>query len=607
MKQIKEASKMLSYNLKTLVCFELFFKILSFLLFTPLFVHLFDFILKVRGFDYITLENMLVFFLHPLTISLLIFLIFLIMIYTMFDIITIITILDCSYQKQKINMTEAIRIALEKCRRLFHIENIGLAIMVLFLIPFLNIGVGSSFISRITIPEFIEEYILKNKILVVLSIFVLVFLATLLLRWIYAIHYYVLEEVSFKEARKKSSILGYKKHIRDWEILLIVQLALFIFYILFIALGVFFILLFQHYLANLFLKSFLTTVIFGFIAVSFLIFTLLSTPISYAGISALYYMRKSKKKEIGKHIFIIESDENKKSNKILRQIFACITIISLFTGTIFTYKIYKGEYDINIEYKRNITLTAHRGDSKNYPENTFAAFIGAKELGADVIELDVQQTKDNEIIVMHDKNLKRTTGVDKYVWEMTKEEVLALDVGSYFDVSFKKEKIPFLKEVVKWAKENNMKLNIELKPTGKETDFESFVVNIIKDADYIENVVIASQVYQVLEKVKEIDANIKTVFVASLFYGNIEAFPSADYFSLEASNITNTLVNNIHKEGKEIYVWTINNDENMHKMIEFNVDNLITDNIELAKKAIITGKKSNMVWEYIKWVEKHFK
>lgn len=606
MKQIKEAFRMLRYNLKALVSFELLFKLLSILFFTPLFVHLFNFIMKVRGFDYLTFENMLAFFIHPLTVILLILLIFLIMIYTMFDITTIIVILDCSYQKQKINITNAIRISLGKCNYLFRLKNIGFAFLVLFLIPFLNIGVGSSFISRITVPEFIEEFVLENKILATLSVGVPVFFVILLLHWLYAIHYYVLEGLNFKEARKKSSALGCKKHIRDWEILLVIQLALFVFYILFIAIGVFLILLFQHFLASLFLKSFLTTIIFGFIAFSFLVFTLLSTPISYAGISTLYYMRKEKKKEVGNHITLTDNKENTEFNKTLKYIFLSITIFSLGIGTIFTYRVYKGEYDINIEYTRKITLTAHRGASKKYPENTFAAFVGAKDLGADVVELDVQQTKDHEIIVMHDKNLKRTTGVNKYVWEMTKDEILALDVGSYFNESFQNERIPLLKDVVVWAKENNMKLNIELKPTGKETDFESSVINIVKEIGYMENVVIASQNYQVLENVKNIDRGIKTVYVASVFYGDIQAFPCADVFSLETSNITNRLVSQIHKEGKEIYVWTLNTEENMHKMIEFNVDNLITDNIELAKKAIVYSKKSNFIWEYIKWIEKYF-
>lgn len=606
MEHIKDSFKMIRYNLKTLVGFEFFFKLLSVLLCPPLFVHLFDFIMKVRGFPYLTLENMISFFIHPYTIILLLFLFLIISIYTLFDITTIIVILDCSYQEKKINITNAIRISLEKCKNIVHFKNIGFTILILFLIPFLNVGVSSSFFSRIMIPEFIQEYISKNQTLVILCMFLFSFFCVLFLRLLYTIHYYILENANFKVARKRSHVLGHKHHLKDLITLAIVQLTLFICFIFYIALGLFLIIKIQDILGNVLLKSFLTTILFGFVAISFLIFTLLSAPISYAGISSLYYVRKKELGEKGSHISITMTEKNTKTNKHLKRIFRGITIVSLGIGTMFTYGVYKGKYDINIEYTRKIEITAHRGASSLYPENTMAAFRGAKELGADVIELDVQQTKDKEIIVIHDKNLKRTTGVDKNVWEVTKEERQNLDAGSFLKNEFIGEKIPLLKEVVDWAKENDMKLNIELKPTGKEENFEASVIEIIKNANYIENVVIASQVYQVLENVKHMDETIKTVYVASLFYGDIHAFPAADDFSLETSNITKGLVNRIHEEGKEIYAWTINTKENMEKVIELNVDNIITDDIELAKKSIILNRKSNLIYEYVKWIETHF-
>ncbi len=606
MKSIKETCKMLRYNLKTIVGFELFFKLLSILFFTPLFVHLFDFIMKARGFTYLTLENMLDFFLHPITIFLLIFLLGLITVYTLFDIITIIIILDYSYQKKKISMTNAIRFSLEKCKNSVHLKNSGFVLLILFLIPFLNIGISSSFMTKITIPEFIQEYIYKNQLLVILSIFIVTFIVIILLRSLYTLHYYVLEDVDFKEASNRSSNLGKKKHLKDWFTLIIVQCVLLTLFILYMALGIFFILKLQDIFGSILLKSVLTTILFLFMTISFLGFMLLATPISYAGISALYYIRKKELEERVSQLSITCTEKNAKTNKMLKRIFIGLTILSVSFGTMFTYGLYKGKYDINIEYTRKIEITAHRGASTIYPENTMLAFIGAKELGADVIELDVQQTKDKEIIIMHDKNLKRTTGLDKHVWEITKDESQNLDAGSYFNSDFTGERIPLLKDVVEWAKENNMRLNIELKPTGKEENFEASVLEIIKNAYYTENVVIASQIYQVLENVKNIDKNIKTVYVASLFYGDIHAFPCADDFSLELSSITNGLVENIHQEGKEIYAWTINTEENMKHAIDLNVDNIITNDIELAKKSILLNRKSNLIYEYIKWIENHF-
>lgn len=606
MKYIKETKKMLLYNIKTLIGFEFLFKLLSVFFFTPFFAHLFEFIMKFRGYSYLTLENLYSFFAHPITFLLLLFLLLLMMVYTMFDITTIVVILDYSQQKQKLKIIEAIGISLKKCKNMFHLKNLSLAILILFLIPFLNVGISSSFISSIRIPDYIKDCLEKNGFLFLFVTFILLFFIFLILKWLYAIHYYILENVSFKEAKRKSSILGYKKHLKDWCTLIFVQFLFFLIYVLFIGIGILIIFLFSKWFENILLKSFLTTIISGFIAISFLIFTLLATPISYACISSLFYIHKTKKQEKIFHLPIHFTKDSQNTNKILKKIFVILFTITFGMGLVFTYGIYKGTYDLNIEYIRKIDITAHRGASANYPENTMVAFVGAKNLEADYIELDVQQTKDGEIVVMHDKSLKRVAGVEKYIWELSLEELQNIEVGSHFKEDFRGEKIPTLKEVLIWAKKNNIKLNIELKPTGKETNFESSVINAIEEIGYMENSFIASQNYSVLEKTKKIDSTIKTIYVASVFYGNIDAFSCADIFSLEASNITFSLVNSLHKEEKEIYAWTINSEEVMRKMIELKVDNIITDDIELAKKTIVDSRKSNLVYEYIKWVDKLF-
>lgn len=81
-------------------------------------------------------------------------------------------------------------------------------------------------------------------------------------------------------------------------------------------------------------------------------------------------------------------------------------------------------------------IIAHRGYSSVFPENTLAAFAGALDIGVDYIELDVQLSRDGQVIVMHDDSLKRTTGVDGSPTEFTVEELAGLDAGSWFDASF---------------------------------------------------------------------------------------------------------------------------------------------------------------------------
>ena len=281
-----------------------------------------------------------------------------------------------------------------------------------------------------------------------------------------------------------------------------------------------------------------------------------------------------------------------------------VTVLILIGGSLFTYQLITGKTNLNIKYIRKMEITAHRGASVKYPENTMSAFVGAKELGADWIELDVQQTKDKQIVVSHDTNLGRVTGVNRDIIDMDYSEIEKLDAGSFFNKKFKGEKIPLLSDVLKYAKENNIRLNIELKPTGEEVDFEKEVVDLIKEYNFENRCVITSQVYSVLENVKKVDKDIKTVYVMSIAIGNITDAEYADAFSVEASNVNEGLVNRVHNEGKELYAWTVNTEESINNMIDMDVDNIITDNIELGKELVEKSKNSDLISEFIKTIYK---
>ncbi|QCR32801.1 glycerophosphodiester phosphodiesterase family protein [Lysinibacillus sp. SGAir0095] len=110
-----------------------------------------------------------------------------------------------------------------------------------------------------------------------------------------------------------------------------------------------------------------------------------------------------------------------------------------------------------------IPIFAHRGASGYALENTLKAFEKARKLGADGIELDVQCTKDNCLVVYHDLDLFRLTGLKKKITECTYEELLSYPLGKHFFRKFSKERIPTLQKVVEWANLYSMPLNIELK------------------------------------------------------------------------------------------------------------------------------------------------
>ncbi|MCM1288236.1 MAG: glycerophosphodiester phosphodiesterase [Clostridium sp.] len=601
---MKEIRKLIACNWKTLVGFELIYKLASAVIFVPLIWGLFDLIMRVRGYYYLTLENLGGFLLNPFTILALLLIFVIATAGAMIDISAVIFILDQSAQENKVHLQQIVKFSVKNAFRAWKPKNFMLVIVVLLFMPLANIGMASGLLSTISIPEFIMNHIEKNAVLSALFALAMLVITILMMRWMYAFHYFTLEGCSFKEARRKSSWLIKKKRVKDFLSMLLTQLFFVVTYILFVCISI----IIASFVGKIFsgafiLKWFSSTVIWMIIIFSFGIFAGLSIPVSYGCISVMYYRHKEAAGEYMIHSAAPEYNVSKKRMRFIHccnVIFGCVVVV---LGLTLGFFLCSGKLNPNIEYVRTMEVTAHRGASAFYPENTMAAFEGAREMGADWIELDVQQSKDGQIIVMHDTNFKRTTGIDANTWELTYEEISKLDAGSFFDSTFAGEKIPLLSQVVAFARENDIKLNIELKPTGHETDFEKCVVDVVKAAGIEENCVITSQVYEVLENVKEYDSTITTVYVMSLAYGDINKLEAADHFSVEATNATPSLIASVHREGKQLYVWTVNTKESITKMAELNVDNIITDDIELARKCIYESRYSNLLVEYIKLFE----
>lgn len=601
---MKQIRRLIDCNWKSLVGFELIYKLAAAIIFVPFIWGFFDLIMQVRGYYYLTLENIGDFLLNPFTILALLLIFVIATVGAMIDISAVIFILDQSAQGKKVHLQQIFKFSLKNAFRAWKPKNFMLVIVLLLFMPLANIGMASGLLSTISIPEFIMNHIEKNAALSALFAFSMLVITILMMRWMYAFHYFTLEGCSFKEARRRSASLIKRKRLRDFLYMLLTQLVFAVTYFVFVFLAIIIAVSVGKIFSGVFiLKWFGTTAIWMVILFSFGIFAGLSVPVSYGCISVMYYRHKE---DAGEYIIHSIAPEYNISEKRMRFIHRCNVLLGCIVVTVgltLGFFLCSGRLNPNIEYVRTMEVTAHRGASAFYPENTMAAFEGAKELGADWIELDVQQSKDGKIIVMHDTNFKRTTGVDANTWELTYEEISKLDAGSFFGSEFAGEKIPLLSQVVAFAKENNMKLNIELKPTGHETDFEKNVVDVVKAAGIEKDCVITSQVYEVLENVKAYDSSITTVYVMTLAYGDINKLKAADHFSVEATNVTPGLISSVHREGKQLYVWTVNTRESIIKMAELNVDNIITDDIELAKKCIYESRYSNLLAEYIKLFE----
>ncbi len=601
---INKIKNMLFYNFQELVVFQTTFKVTSFLIFAPLFLNAFNLIMKITGYEYLTYENLFNFAINPLVILLLILLVLFMMVYTFFDLSTVIIILDASYQEKKINIKEVLSISVRKSIEVFKIKNIALAFMILFLIPFLNVGIASSFISSIKVPEFIMDYINNN--LLSMMIFWLIFglMTVLLLRWLYAVFYYVLENCDFKEARKRSINLSKNSRIKDLIKLVATQGIVYALYIVFLLIGIALIYLIYKLLSKIMIiGSVFITIIGIFLALSLIVFASLSMPLSYAVMSIMYYRHKEKNKETVKHINFNKRKRIVITTKKWQHFKVTLAIVAIVTGSIFTYGVATNRYNFNIEYIKNTEITAHRGDSLNYPENTLLAFNSAVEKNADWIELDVQLTKDKEVVVSHDSSLKRVFGIDKNIFELTYDELKEINIKDGNNVI----KVSSLEEVLKWGLLNSVNFNIELKPYDDDKTLVENTIALIKKYHLEERTVLSSAKYSILEEIRNVNQEISTAYIMSLAYGDIYKLDKADNFSIEASSINKELVTKLHNDGKEVYAWTVNTRDSINKMLDLNVDNIITDDVDLAKKLLFESKSSNLVFEYMKIIEKIFK
>lgn len=224
---------------------------------------------------------------------------------------------------------------------------------------------------------------------------------------------------------------------------------------------------------------------------------------------------------------------------------------------------------------KTIHVTAHRGSSKSAPENTLSSIDLAIREQADYAEVDVQQTKDGSLVLLHDSNLRRVAGLDQNIWELSDQEVRKLDVGRWFSPTFAGEKMPFLEEVIEAVK-GKIKLNIELKYYGGGQNLAERLVELIREQNFAHQCVITSFNYGIISQVKSLDRGLKTGLITAKKVTNVSEL-DVDFYSVHKLIATNKFIRNAHAHGKDVHVWTVNRRLNMEILLARGVDNIITD------------------------------
>ncbi len=229
-------------------------------------------------------------------------------------------------------------------------------------------------------------------------------------------------------------------------------------------------------------------------------------------------------------------------------------------------------------YAPDTKIIAHRGYVAGNVENTISGLVSAANAGADLIEIDIQQTVDGEFVVFHDRTLRRLAGKNGVIANMTLRELKTLTIhqNGYSD------KIASLEDCIEIAKALDVALLIELKVHGKETeDVLPKLVEKLRKYKVLDSYYVQSVDGQKMTQLKKIVPNLRVGIVYALNIGPMEE--SVDFIALEESWVTEQLIEELKQNPMDLFVWTLNDDRSLQTFIEKNVSGVITDHPDVAR------------------------
>jgi glycerophosphoryl diester phosphodiesterase len=216
----------------------------------------------------------------------------------------------------------------------------------------------------------------------------------------------------------------------------------------------------------------------------------------------------------------------------------------------------------------------HRGARAYEPENTLRSFKRALEIGADAVELDVRKTKDNQLVVIHDPDVKKTTNGKGLVNELTLKEVKEFSTE-------RGEKIPTLEEALGFL-DKKAKILIELKETGVEEK----VLSLVRGNGLQKNVIIVSFIEDALRKVRELDREVEIGLIYVQHKNPVKAaLELKATYLVSFYKFTHTAnVQKAHENGLKVIVWTVNEPEEVAEYVKKGVDGIASDKPDILTR-----------------------
>ncbi|MCK5739306.1 hypothetical protein KAH55_08995 [bacterium] len=240
----------------------------------------------------------------------------------------------------------------------------------------------------------------------------------------------------------------------------------------------------------------------------------------------------------------------------------------LLLGTVFIF--------CAIPTKKKVKVTGHRGFSDKAPENTLAAFDAAIAVGAEYVELDIQETADGRLVVIHDFDLKRTTNGSGKISDLTLSEIQQFDAGSWKDSCYAGETVPEVSAVIDAVK-GKLKINIEIKSYSEDSQIVEKLLKLVNEKNFARECFFTSFNWAIIDKVKRLMPSMKAGYLFSEMPDNSIFETNVDLFSVHFQLVTAEFIAKAHAAGKEVHTYTVNEIDEMQRLIDCGVDNIITN------------------------------
>lgn len=565
---------------------DVLFKLLAFILLTPLFVALFRSLLTLSGTSVLSDVDIAMFFAGPFGWFCAIALGSVWLGIVAFEQATLLSILASHSSGQKIGVLTALRFTASHSLRILNVTARLIGWSLQIIAPFLLIAGGVYFwlLGDYDINYYLNERPAEFKVAVAVGAALVVTMVGILLRfysaWFLALPLVLFDNVPPADGLRKSKELvsGNRRHIAVWLVTWIC-LVLAVNLLLTTVIGFAGRALIPSNVGSLAILAARVGLLVIVLGAGSLIVNLFAT-IGLAGILFHGYRQIDPNADAALAAAQWPDRPGAGAQQLLtrRRLLAGGVIGTIIAATIGYYSL------TSIRLQDDVQIMAHRGSSKAAPENTLAAFRQAIDDGAEWIELDVQETRDGEVVVLHDSDFMKLAKNPLKIWDANQEDLDDIDIGSWFDPKFAGERVPTLAEVLRLCKDK-VGVNIELKYYGHDQQLEQRVVDIVETEGMADQIMLMSLKPEGIAKIKALRPEWRCGLLLSVYVGNLKDV-AADFLAINAGFASRGFVTGAHEVDKQVFVWTVNDAATMSQALNRQVDGILTDRPALARKIL---------------------